>query len=328
MEMKFSKKIVFTCCMLLSVIFGIMGVFKAFGSSKPVNSNSCETDIPIAMALDDNYLYPTIVAMTSILENADSNTKYDFYIMHPAEFKSENKNKLKSFEKKYEKCKVNIIDMGNDYKDANSTGLATPTYYRLSLSELLPEVDKILWLDGDVLVFKDLKEMYNLNMEGIYYRGFLDLNVNGFNSFNLPESQGICAGVMLVNLSKLREDNMVMKFKQFIKENNNSLYKHDQTVINIICHDKIGILPPQFGMFNFYTNAENAKSYSDKLTGPNKYSYEDMYNGFNNLTVLHCVDKPWVRFYEAPFGNKWWDYANKSDFYNEISNNYKFSAKE
>ena len=57
--------------------------------------------IPIAMSLDDEYTYLSIVAMTSILENANSNTKYDFYILHPLIFPIESKNILKSFEKKY-----------------------------------------------------------------------------------------------------------------------------------------------------------------------------------------------------------------------------------
>ncbi len=319
---KFSNKVKITFIFLTAMIAVVwVGASKLFNNSTASQKFSV---VPIAMALDDNYLYPTVVAMTSILENADSKTKYDFYIMHPPEFKEENKTKLKSLERKYEKCTINTIDMGNAYKDANNKGLATPTYYRLSLSELLPNCDKILWLDGDVLVFKDLKEMYDLDMEGIYYSGFLDLNVNGFQSFNSPNSQGICAGVMVINLAKLREDNMVQKFEQFIKENNDSLSKHDQTVINMICHDKIGVLPPQFGMFNFSTTAEGAKFYSDKLTGENKYSYEDMYNGFNELTVLHCVNKPWTHFYEVPFGDKWWEYAEKTDFYDEMVKEYNF----
>ena len=55
--------------------------------------------IPIAMSLDEEYTYPTLVAMTSILENTNSNTKYDFYILHPSNFPNKSKNKLKSLEK-------------------------------------------------------------------------------------------------------------------------------------------------------------------------------------------------------------------------------------
>ena len=56
------------------------------------------------MSLDDAYTYPTIVSITSIMINSNPNTKYIFYIMHPSEFKIENKNKLKILKK-------NIIDV-------------------------------------------------------------------------------------------------------------------------------------------------------------------------------------------------------------------------
>ena len=36
-------------------------------------------------------------------------------------------------------------------------------YYRLSLSELLPNIDKMIYLDGDTLTFDDLKEMYDID---------------------------------------------------------------------------------------------------------------------------------------------------------------------
>jgi len=47
--------------------------------------------IPISMSLDDGYIYPIIISMTSIIINFNKNAKFIFYIMHPTEFKIENK---------------------------------------------------------------------------------------------------------------------------------------------------------------------------------------------------------------------------------------------
>lgn len=320
--MKISKKIIFSSCIVtLVATFGIIGIFKVFGSSKPANTYNYETNIPVAMALDDNYLYPTIVAMTSVLENADSKTKYDFYIMHPAEFKEENKIKLKSLEKKYQKCKINTIDMGNDYKDANSKGLATPAYYRLSLSGLLPDINKIIWLDGDTITNSDLKEMYNINMEGYYYKGYLDDNVHAVENFTKENDHCICTGVMLVNLEELRKDDMLTKFSEFIKENNDRLIQHDQTTINALAYKKVGILPAKFGIYN-YQNVNEAEEKSKVYLYKNGYSSEELQNAYLNPVILHCVCKPW-KSRKVYGGTKWWDYAEKTDFYNEISSFYK-----
>lgn len=274
------------------------------------------------MALDDGYIYPTVVAMTSILENANADTKYDFYVMHPPEFQEENKSKIKSLEEKYSRCRINLIDMEDSYINASTNSLiTTPAYYRLSLSDLLPDIDKIIWLDGDTLTFGDLGEMYGLDMEGCYYRGFLDAPAG--NYFAEKYGRYICSGVMLINLDELRKNKMVSKFEEYIKNNNDSLVKHDQDVINYTCCEKIKPLPPKFGMFNHWHDAESSKSYADELIADEdcKYSREDMAEGFNNLTVLHCVWKPWNSLDHA-FADKWWDYAKKTNFYEEIHAKY------
>ena len=45
-----------------------------------------QSSIPIAMAADDNYTYPTIVSITSLVKNSGKNTCYDVYIMVPGKF--------------------------------------------------------------------------------------------------------------------------------------------------------------------------------------------------------------------------------------------------
>ena len=52
--------------------------------------------------------------MISILENKNSNTKYDFYILQSPDFTINNTNKIKYLEKKYQnKCSINLINMTN-----------------------------------------------------------------------------------------------------------------------------------------------------------------------------------------------------------------------
>ncbi|MDO4503691.1 MAG: glycosyltransferase family 8 protein [Clostridia bacterium] len=301
----------------------LLGILSFFGLKHYYYEYYKKINIPIAMALDDGYLYPTIVSITSMMENKNRNSYYKFYIMHPGEFSDESKVKLKSLENKYSGCNINLIDMSDKYKNAYDKGhITTPAYYRLSLSDLFPDLDKRIWLDGDTLVFKDLRAMYNLYMTGLYYRGFLD------NSCKFPEKFGIydndhyiCDGVMVVNLKELRNDNMVEKFNDFIEKNNDRLEQHDQTVINILCYKKIQKLPTVFGFINYYSTAKEAKNYTECLIAKDSYSKEDMEYGFNNVEVLHCVRKPWKDL-EVPFAEVWWEYAKKTDYFEEIKTKY------
>ena len=217
------------------------------------SSKKEDNKIYIAMSLDNNYIYPTIVSITSIMENSSKENKYIFYIMHPDEFSEINKKKLKSIEKKYNYiCIINFLNMGNKYQGLNlkketpTDILTTPAYYRLSLSDLLPKVDKIIWLDGDTLTLIDLKEMFDLNMENYYYKGYHVWSRQCIDKF---VDNYICSGVLLINLKELRENNITRKFNEFIQNHKDELEYHDETVINYICGEKNGILPPKYGTF-------------------------------------------------------------------------------
>lgn len=326
-----SKTFLLTVCIftLVCSFIGVGNVLLAkVGSSGVETTNATilsETThiVPIAMAADDNYTYPTLVAITSLMENSKKDTHYDIYIMTPGEFAEENSKKLLNLQDKYDnRCKITLIDMKNRYKDAYDKGhITTPTYYRLSLSSLLPDLNKIIWLDGDTLIFEDLTDMLNLNMDGLYYRGFLDVNVHGTRAFGVVDDHYICAGVMLINLEKLRQDNMETKFDAFIKENNDKLEQHDQTVINVLCHENIGILPAKYGIFNLI-DAESAQQYARGLIAQNRYTEEEMIAAFEQPVILHCIWKPWWTNGGERNQELWLSYAEKTGYIDEIKAKY------
>ena len=276
---------------LLEQIFYI-GMIKSFRVKKnnvDFNYLISNVIIPISMSLNNDYIYPTIIAITSILENAYSYTKYDFYILYTSNFLKENKNKLKNFEKKYpNKCSINLKNMTNfKFKNAKLSGpmQSIATYYRLILPELLPNINKIIYLDGDTLILDDLKEMYDINVDNYYYKGFLDIGIDLF----LPNNDNyICAGILLINLDNLRKDDIINKMYDYMIKNNDNLYYHDQTIINGVCSEKIGILPPYFGIFNMY-NLKSLFKFANKTYKNKKYRYtnEELRKAYFHPKILH-----------------------------------------
>lgn len=310
--------------MIFITVVLALGIFAGFKLRSNKSDSGQAMNIPIAMSLDDGYLYPTIVAITSIMENSPERLTYDFHVMHTPQFKQSSKDKLMSLEKKYPRCRINLIDMGNSYNNAYSKGhVTTPAYYRLSLSELLPDLDKILWIDGDTLTFHGLDEMYNIDMTGYYYKGFLDDAEDNFESvknLGVYNDHCICDGVMVVNLAELRKDNMVPKFKEFIAKNNDKLFQHDQTTINALCVDKIGIFPAKYGLYSCYY-LEDMEYYTEKYKCSYGYTVEELEEAYKDPTILHCVVKPW-RSLKVQFANIWWRYARKTDYFKEICETY------
>ena len=114
--------------------------------------------------------------MTSLVINTGNNTFYNIYVLVSPDFTEENKNILMSVGKHYtNNCEIIIISMGNKYKgiDINNK-IPTAAYYRLELHNILPDVDRIVYIDGDTAVFQDLSELITLDMEENYILGFLD----------------------------------------------------------------------------------------------------------------------------------------------------------
>ena len=238
----------------------------------------------------------------------------------------QNRQKLLSLAEKYGgKCKITLIDMQNSWENAYSDKrITTPSYYRLSLSELpeLKNLNKIIWLDGDTLIFDDLTEMLNIDMSNLYYRGFLDYNINDFKRFNIKDSEiHICVGVMLVNLEKLRKDNMISTFEKTVKENNEKLRQHDQTLINVTCYKNIASLPPEYGTFDFL-NEKGAQKFANIITSKKRYTTDNLIQAFKQPKILHFVnEKPWRRK-GARNQDLWLEYAAKTDYFDDIKAYY------
>ena len=87
-------------------------------------------------------------------------------------------------------------------------------------------------------------ELYTLNFEGKYLLGRLDTLVDELDSLGIQTKTYINSGVLLMDLYNLRKYNYTEKFIEYNEHNNNIAYlvNHDQTLLNYICHDKIGLL--------------------------------------------------------------------------------------
>lgn len=131
--------------------------------------------IHIMVSLNDKYIYPLIVSMNSALLNSDKNrTTLVYHILCSKELKQKNIIKLKSLLFVYPtNLELIFYNMGNAFIKFKYQKYAQVTYYRL-LSPIFIPLDRIIYLDSDVLIFKDLYEMYQISFDNNYVLGFLD----------------------------------------------------------------------------------------------------------------------------------------------------------
>lgn len=279
--------------------------------------------IPIVLSADDNYAMPLCVTMVSILENKKTKNLYDFYILTPSQFKEKNKNKIMSLENKYRNCKITFIDMKDKLSDApkNLAHVTNPTYYRLLISEILPSnYNKALYFDVDIVVDIDLQEMFDIDIKDNYVAGvlhpayyFTDVNHPFFrNILNLggmkDYSQYINAGVLLLNLDKIRKDRLDKIFIELVAK---SFPTVDQDVINTACYGKILHIPFKYDVMPKCSSFLHDKRINEI------YNPEEFMDAFKNPSIIHWAnpEKPWT-FEGLMFCEYWFKYFKLSPFKN------------
>ena len=124
--------------------------------------------IPIAFAFDNNLIMPAAVAFTSLLKNAAPETFYDIYILH-SEKEELDKFYFSKIVEEFQNCKINYITVGNIFEGAfEIRDITTPTYYRLLIPKLIPQYNKIIYADVDIIFRLDLSDLYSIDL-GVNY---------------------------------------------------------------------------------------------------------------------------------------------------------------
>lgn len=124
-------------------------------------------------------------------------------------------------------------------------------YNRLFCQYFLPEsVDRILYLDVDVIVDKNLSELYNMDFEDNMYIACRDLSGikdNEQERLGLDkEYQYVNSGVLLINVRKLREKYDINTLLSFIENNKSKLVYPDQDILNLFFYKEIKLISNKY----------------------------------------------------------------------------------
>ena len=278
-------------------------------------------EVPVSYGLNNDIYFPTLVSITSILLNANNNTYYKIYILvssNRTQFSNENKRKFKHLERKYKMCKIFIIEINDKiFSFAKLGKYPTPTYYRIIIARLLPNEKRIIYIDGDTLILRDLTEMIYLKMNNKIIMGFIDHGDSLSKKYNLKSHIYITAGVLLINLEVIRKENITEKFFDSMKKNK-FMNQQDQSLINLVLNEKIGLLPPKYGIWAFW-NIKDLLTHNKYYKNNRLFTYyknSELIKAYKNPGILHFVrQKPYTTKYyrfKTKFINLWFHYAKKT----------------
>jgi lipopolysaccharide biosynthesis glycosyltransferase len=112
--------------------------------------------------------------------------------------------------------------------------------YRLLLPHMIQD-DKLIHIDADAIITGSIRELWDIDLDDNYMAGRIDIGADAYNlkrPIGLNENDTyVNAGVLLMNLKKIREDEIMDKW--LYEVNNHKYAAGDQCIINKICKHKI-----------------------------------------------------------------------------------------
>ena len=264
--------------------------------------------ISIAFCPNNVYTPLTYVSMISILKTRFSKTYVSFYLIIPKDYKQKNIDFIYSLYDQFDYFNITILKMDNRYKNAYiSRRMSRQTYYRFSLGELLPNLDKIIYLDSDVIVYKDLSNLYNLNFNGKFVLG----QVTGNNRSKKTGVYTINNGILFFNLYNMRKFNIEEKALKIIKMGKHFFY-HDQTLMNNYFKKYIGIFQLEYHIRN-WIQIKDIQEYNKK-TGK-IYDTDELYFSSKYPAIRHFLGSSKPIKSEIGHIEDWWFFARHSKYF-------------
>ena len=281
--------------------------------------------IPISFCSDNKYISFCYTSMLSVLDSKQIFSFIIFYIIIPKGFKKKNIRFLESLYEQYEYFNITFLLMDDRWNNAfTARYLTIHTYFRYSLAELIPKLNKIIYIDVDTICLTDLSNFYNLNFKGKVLLG-RGLHVNKINN---QSYYTINAGILLLNLKEMRKMKIEKKLLNIMKNGFGSknvttekvynkwtqLIMPGQAILNLYFYKYIGLFPPKYNADDVVDdnniiekNKELGNLYDkDYLYLSDKYPSIKHYPGFKKGLFFH---KDWAYF------------ARKSKYFNIISMN-------
>lgn len=284
-------------------------------------------EIPIVFSTDNNYVMPTGVAILSLLESAKPTTVYNIFVLINDDVTEESKSLLRKQVECFPNHSIDFINVGKVFENSfQIRNISVATYSRLLIPWLLPQFDKIIFSDVDVIFRIDLSEVYNIDLSDKFVAGVLgnglrfnNKAVKYFNKIGLNAVDYANAGFLLINSKLQREHNLINSYLEHSKKN--YIYQ-DMDIINIVCKGKIVYLSKTYiiaGLdFNNFISGKPdlLELYRNPYLSPigkDLTKAVDDYKRRENCILHYPGPKPWNTFTHA--WKEWWNTYQCSIFY-------------
>lgn len=191
--------------------------------------------------------------------------------------------------------------------------IAITAYARLFLPAILPaEVERVLYVDCDVLFTSPIDEFYNVDFGDSLVAGALDTLADDTAKVSIGcrvDEPYLNSGVLMIPLDKWRKENVQQQFVDFLVARNGNVNHNDQGIINAVCKGRKFIVSPRYNVnSNFYTHPYSLL----KECNTPFYSLQEYEAAKAQPAIIHFTEgflnRPWIANSLHPYKNEYLEY--------------------
>lgn len=285
--------------------------------------------VPIVLAANDFYVPYMSVCIESILNTSAELSNYDISVLH-TDITTANQELLKRQVSKYNNVSLNFVNISRfieSYQLKAKDHITTETFYRFLILELYKKHSKVIYLDCDLIVCRDIAELYNEDIADNMIGAIQDVDFAG--QMNSPwlrmkeyekKTLGLKdpfkyfqAGVLLMNVAEMRKHTSMEKLLDMAAT---GIYKYsDQDILNIVCEGSVKYLDMSWNVINDC----DGRRISEVASRAPASLFEQYMKSRKKPYIIHYagIQKPWKKASED-FAWKFWEIARTTPYYEQI----------
>lgn len=266
-------------------------------------------EIPIFFTIDDSYAPFLAVALNSAIKNSDPQRNYKAIVLYQ-DLGADNISRLQSLQTENFKIELMPIRANMEALDDRMSNrlrcdyFTLTIYFRLFIPSMFPQYDKGIYIDSDVVLTDDIAKLFDIDIGENYIGACNDLSIADIpplvayteKAVGVNAKEYINSGVLLMNLKKMRDDDLEGHFLALLNKYHFDSIAPDQDYLNAMCNGKIYYLEEKWD-----TMPNDAKPMLTETS----------------LIHYNLFSKPWC-YDGIQYEEQFWNYARDCGFIDEI----------
>ena len=266
-------------------------------------------EIPIFFTIDDSYAPFLAVALNSAIKNSDPQRNYKAIVLYQ-DLGADNISRLQSLQTENFKIELMPIRANMEALDDRMSNrlrcdyFTLTIYFRLFIPSMFPQYDKGIYIDSDVVLTDDIAKLFDIDIGENYIGACNDLSIADIpplvayteKAVGVNAKEYINSGVLLMNLKKMRDDDLEGHFLALLNKYHFDSIAPDQDYLNAMCNGKIYYLEDKWD-----TMPNDAKPMLTETS----------------LIHYNLFSKPWC-YDGIQYEEQFWNYAHDCGFIDEI----------